>query len=124
MRSLKIIVPENFKEFGEKVNKHIGKIRSSSDNYLVDLSLVRFNNGEGKAVINESIRDADLYILSDISNYDVTYEVYHPAVDAYMKEHNVSTLEELPPYFVSSGDIPIANRIAMQSALQTQRGKS
>lgn len=76
MRNLKIIVPENFKEFGDKVNKHIKEIRNSNDNYLVDLDLVRFNNGEGKAVINESIRDTDLYILADVSNYDVSYEIY------------------------------------------------
>lgn len=76
MNNLKIIVADNFKEFGEKVNKHINDIRNSNDNYLVDLSLIRFNNGEGKAVINESIRDADLYILSDVSNYDMFYDVY------------------------------------------------
>ena len=51
MSNLKIIVPENFREFGEKVNKHINEIRVSNDNYLVDVDLVRFNNGEGKAVI-------------------------------------------------------------------------
>ena len=76
MSNLKIIVPDNFKEFGEKVNEHIKNIRQSGDNYLVDLNLVRFNNGEGKAVINESIRDTDLYILSDVSNYDISYEAY------------------------------------------------
>ena len=76
MSELKIIVPENFKEFGEKVNKHIRKIRKSNDNYLIDASLIRFNNGEGKAVIKESIRDKDLYILSDVSNYDVSYDYF------------------------------------------------
>ena len=76
MRELKIIVPENFKEFGEKVNKHIQEIRKSSDNYLIDVSLVRFNNGEGKVVIKETLRDKDLYIMSDVSNYDVSYKYY------------------------------------------------
>ena len=76
MSNLKIIVPENFHEFGEKVNKHINEIRVTNDNYLVDVDLVRFNNGEGKAVIKETIRDKDLYILSDVSNYDVFYNYY------------------------------------------------
>lgn len=76
MSNLKIIVPDNFKEFGEKVNEHIREIRKSNDNYLVDVNLVRFNNGEGKVVINESIRDVDLYIMSDVSNYDTSYKVY------------------------------------------------
>lgn len=73
---LKIIVPDNFKDFGERVNNHINDIRQTDNNYLVDVDLVRFNNGEGKAVIKESIRDKDLYILSDVSNYDISYEFF------------------------------------------------
>ena len=86
MSELKMIVPENFKEFGEKVNKHINNIRNNDENYIVPTDLVRFNNGEGKAVIKESIRDKDLYILSDISNYDVTYKFYG-------RDHNMSADE-------------------------------
>ncbi len=76
MSELKIIVPENFREFGEKVNEHIKDIRKTNDNYLVETSLVRFNNGEGKVVIKESLRDKDLYIMSDVSNYDISYPYY------------------------------------------------
>ena len=76
MSELKIIVPENFKEFGTRVNEHINEIRQSDENYIVPVDLVRFNNGEGKAVIKESIRDKDLYIMSDVSNYDVSYNYY------------------------------------------------
>ena len=71
--SLKLIVPENFKEFGKKVNGHINKIRHTKTNYIVDLELVRFNNGEGKSVLKESVRNQDVYIMTDIGNYDVTY---------------------------------------------------
>ena len=76
MSDLKIIVPSNFKEFGKKVNKYIQAIRENNDNYLVSLDEVRFNNGEGKIVLNESIRDKDVYILSDVSNYDISYQCY------------------------------------------------
>lgn len=76
MSELKIVVPENFREFGKRVNKQINEIRATNDNYLVDVDLVRFNNGEGKAVIKETIRDKDLYILSDVSNYDISYNYY------------------------------------------------
>ena len=68
MSELKIIVPDNFKEFGNKVNEHLKDIRNNKDNYLVDASLIRFNNGEGKAILRETIRDKDLYILSDVSS--------------------------------------------------------
>lgn len=76
MSDLKIIVPSNFTDFGQKVNKHIQAIRDNNDNYLVSIDEVRFNNGEGKIVINESIRDKDVYILSDVSNYDICYNCY------------------------------------------------
>lgn len=76
MRDLKIIVPENFYDFGLKINKHINEIRNTNNNYLVGIDLVRFNNGEGKAVIKETIRDNDIYILSDVSNYNVSYKYY------------------------------------------------
>ena len=76
MKDLKIIVPENFKEFGESVNNHIKDIRQVDNDFLVPVDLVRFNNGEGKAVIKESIRDKDLYILSDVSNYDISYKFF------------------------------------------------
>lgn len=83
VKELKMIVPENFKEFGDKVNTKIKKIRNSEENYIVPTDLVRFNNGEGKAVIKESIRDKDLYILSDVSNHDTTFKYYG-------KDHNMT----------------------------------
>ena len=82
MSDLKIIVADNFKDFGEKVNEHIKELRNSNDNYLVDTELVRFNNGEGKAVIKETIRDKDLYIMSDVSNHDISYKFF--GKDHYM----------------------------------------
>ena len=76
MSDLKIIVADNYKEFGQKVNKHINKLRGTNTNYIIETDFVRFNNGEGKVVIRESVRDVDLYILTDVSNYDVSYEAF------------------------------------------------
>ena len=73
-RKLKLVVPDNFKDFGKRVNNHINLIRDTHENYIVDMSLIRFNNGEGKCVLNESVRDQDVYILTDIGNYDITYK--------------------------------------------------
>ncbi|MDO4962777.1 MAG: ribose-phosphate diphosphokinase [bacterium] len=71
---LKLVVPKNFEDFGKKVNQKLKLIRNTDENYIIDMKLERFNNGEGKCVLNESVRGCDIYILSDISNYDVTYE--------------------------------------------------
>ena len=74
--NLRLIVLDNCKELGEKVNEHINKIRGTNKNYIVPIDVVRFNNGEGKLTIKDSIRKKDLYILSDVGNYSCTYEMY------------------------------------------------
>ncbi len=76
VKELKMIVANNCCDFGKKVNNHINQIRHNKIDYIVPTDLVRFNNGEGKASIKESIRDKDLYILSDVSNYDTYYNYY------------------------------------------------
>lgn len=73
---LKLIVLDNCKEFGEKVDKHLQKIRKNKNSYIVPVKLTRFNNGEGKACITESIRGKDVYIISDIGNYSCTYKMF------------------------------------------------
>ncbi len=47
------------------------------DTYLVDHATPRFASGEGKAVLKESVRGYDMYILADISNYSCTYKMYN-----------------------------------------------
>lgn len=49
---------------------------------------------------------------------DVTYKVYTPIVEQYMKAHNLTAEEELPPFFVTSASIPVKQRISMQGAWQ------
>lgn len=76
MNDLGIIVADNYKELGEKINKHLNKYRGTSRNYLLNTEFIRFNNGEGKVVIKDTVRDKDLYIISDVSNYDMSYSYY------------------------------------------------
>lgn len=78
MKDLKIIVPENCRELGEKVLDHLNELRGTNSNYVKFLDkdgLVRFNNGEGKCVLNESLRNKDLYILTDVSNRSIKYNL-------------------------------------------------
>ena len=87
---LKLIVPENFIEFGKRVDNHINLIRNTDENYIADLNLVRFNNGEGKGVLGESVRDMDVYIMTDIGNYDITYRaqrgIHHMMPDEHYQD--------------------------------------
>ena len=74
MSDLKLIVPDNFLSVGKKINENINKMKGTSENYIIKPNLVRFNNGEGKCLLNESIRGKDVYIFTDVSNYSISYE--------------------------------------------------
>ena len=71
---LKLIIPDNFIEVGRKINTNINKIKKTRCDYIVRPDLIRFNNGEGKCIFEDSIRGKDVFILSDVSNYSVTYD--------------------------------------------------
>lgn len=59
----------------DKVKKDPAFHGYSENNYLVDLSTPRFGTGEAKAVFNESIRGKDLFLLVDVCNHSITYEM-------------------------------------------------
>ena len=57
------------------------------DSYLIDTTIARFGSGEGKAVINDTIRGYDLYIIVDCFNYSVTYNMYGMDVPKSPDDH-------------------------------------
>lgn len=87
---LKLAVMENCCELGEKVNDYLIDFRKNSssvhkssiafkgyeeDNYMLKCSCPRFGSGEAKGVISESIRGTDLFIMTDVANYSLTYSL-------------------------------------------------
>lgn len=85
---LKLIVLDSAAKLGENVNNYLVNFRREihniakndpafegyvSDNYLVESACYRFGSGEGKGVIEESVRGKDLFILTDVCNYSLTY---------------------------------------------------
>jgi len=73
---LRLIVLESSKDLGNKVNKHLQQLRDTDRDYIVPIDETRFSNGEGKITIIDTIRDKDVYILSDIGNYSITYPMF------------------------------------------------
>ena len=71
--NLKLIVPDNALELGLKVDEHLRQIRKEDLGYILPSDLIRFNNGEGKAKLIETIRDKDAYILTDVNNDSISY---------------------------------------------------
>ena len=89
--SLGVIALDGCRELAERVddyligwredreNEHKNSLVFSGymrDSYLLDVSLPRFGSGEGKGMINESVRGMDLYLLVDVCNYSVTYNMF------------------------------------------------
>ena len=87
---LKIIATESCIDFARMVNDYLVDFRAnvhndlkndpafqgySEDNYLVNAVCPRFGSGEGKAILNESIRGKDLFIMVDVCNHSLTYTV-------------------------------------------------
>jgi ribose-phosphate pyrophosphokinase len=72
---LKLIVLDNFEEFGNKVDKKIMEERKTDKSFIVKIKRSRFGNGEGKVVIQETVRDKDIYILTDVGNNSLTYRM-------------------------------------------------
>lgn len=63
------------KELVEHHNSPMGLSGYSEDSFLIDCECPRFGSGEAKGKINESIRGVDLYIMVDVTNYSLTYNV-------------------------------------------------
>lgn len=63
---------------------------------------------------------ANSYTRKTISlhGHDKFYKVYTPIVEEYMKVHDITEEKDLPSFFVTSSDIPIEERIEMQSIWQ------
>ena len=87
---LKLAALESCKVLAQKVNDYIVSFRENTinevtesplyvnyrtNNYLVECDCPRFGSGEAKGVIKETIRGTDLFIMSDVCNYSLTYSV-------------------------------------------------
>ena len=65
--------------FVEQVDRYLKEWRhhdsDDSTTYLIDADCPRFGSGEAKALIHQSMRGRDVYIISDCFNYGVTYNM-------------------------------------------------
>ena len=77
---LKLIVMHGAEEFGDKLDHYLVKWARSAglevDTFILEHKCPRFSSGDGKAVLNGSVRGKDLYILIDVGNYTCTYKMF------------------------------------------------
>jgi ribose-phosphate pyrophosphokinase len=87
---LKLMVLDSARDLGDEINSYLVDFRSKVNNvyindpafqgysekdYLCNFSVPRFNSGEGKAVLGETVRGKDLFILVDVCNHSLTYQM-------------------------------------------------
>ncbi len=88
---LKIVALPSAQKMGERINQYMVEFRKKAHNdkvkndpafhgyiendYLVNFELPRFGTGEAKAHFRESIRGKDLFILVDVCNHSITYDI-------------------------------------------------
>lgn len=46
------------------------------ETFIIKADCPRFNNGEAKAIIKETVRGYDIYIICDVGNYSKTYNMF------------------------------------------------
>ena len=88
---LGLIVHPSFAGKGDTINSYLALFRKDihnnlvkndpafqgyqKDNYLIPFSIPRFGSGEAKCEIHQSTRGYDLYILVDVCNHSITYNM-------------------------------------------------
>lgn len=87
---MKLVAMQGAYSLGKRVNEYLVNFRRTINNihkndpafhgyiepsYLLNVSCPRFGSGEGKAIVEESVRGKDLFILCDVTNYSITYSV-------------------------------------------------
>ena len=71
---LALIALESYITRGTKID-HILKEWRGGETFLIPCKCPRFASGEAKGIIVDSIRDKDVYILVDVSNNSIRYEM-------------------------------------------------
>lgn len=91
---LQVAALSSCSELGKKVDEHIVCFRKNDlavlaeagdttrairgynkDTYLVDCCCPRFSSGEAKGMINTSVRGSDLFVMADVTNHSITYNM-------------------------------------------------
>ena len=87
---LKLIAMDSAARLGDSVNNYLVEFRKNLNtgfkadpafhgyvepSFLLDADCPRFGSGEGKGLLHESVRGKDLFILVDVANPSITYQM-------------------------------------------------
>ncbi len=84
-----IIGMRGCEDFVSQVDSYLQEWRrhGNEGTFLVKADCPRFGSGEAKGTLHHSMRGVDLFIISDVFNYGVTYEMYGKTVPMSPDDH-------------------------------------
>ena len=87
--ALSVIGMKGCEEFAAQVDYYLKEWRrhGGEESFLVKAECPRFGSGEAKALMHESLRGHDLYIICDAFNHGVTYKMYGKEVPMSPDDH-------------------------------------
>ncbi len=86
---LSVIGMRGCEQFATQVDYYLREWRrhGGDEGFLVHCDCPRFGTGEAKGLLHESMRGHDLYIICDMFNYSVTYNMYGQTVPMSPDDH-------------------------------------
>ena len=99
---LGILALPGCEELAQKVDRYIVKWRAQKqrehknsiafagyerDTYLINATFPRFGTGEGKGTLSDSVRGYDIFIVADMFNHGLTYQMHGKTVPMSPDEH-------------------------------------
>ena len=70
-----LVVLNSAEKIGNRVDEILSEWRGG-DHFLIPVECPRFSSGEAKCILKESVRDRDIYILLDVCNTSLTYQMF------------------------------------------------
>ena len=70
-----LIVLNSVEKIGTRVEQILSEWRGGK-HFLIPTECPRFSSGEGKCLLKESVRDRDIYIMLDVCNTSLTYDMF------------------------------------------------
>ena len=86
---LSVIGMRGCEDFAMQLDSYLQEWRrhDSDGTYLVDVQCPRFGSGEAKGTVRNSLRGNDVYIICDVFNHGVTYNMYGMTVPMSPDDH-------------------------------------
>ena len=99
---LGLIAMPGCEALGERINKYLKDWREgigehdedlytfpgyNLDTFLLSIKCPRFGTGEGKGLLNQSVRGYDIYIISDVTAHQIRYKMYGESVPMSPDDH-------------------------------------